>query len=257
MIILDGIIDFNAIGRTKCYHYMLTDIEQLNFHQEAFCVEQEEVDKLLITLGAKRFAAWQRNEQLDPPPETIPQGSESSLRALLWYVGFAPSRKMLEREGAKQDQINAALAAMKDLLGVVEASDLVTIPADLAREIDEDLRAALVDESEGGLRRLDEKVVNWISEHRVEIRLNESQHRGRPHVVVVLPDGAISVSLDSPPVLLTPHGYRGEASALKVVKKHLKELRKLWDETRPDDQRLPIRSQDGAPTKKKKDCTRK
>jgi hypothetical protein len=86
------------------------------------------------------------------------------------------------------------------------------------------LRVSLAEEAQDSVRRLDEKVVDWIPEHRVEIYFNEGQHRGRPHVAVVLPDGKVSVSLENPPVLLTPHGYRGEASALKVVNKHLERL---------------------------------
>jgi hypothetical protein len=82
----------------------------------------------------------------------------------------------------------------------------------------------------------------------VEIYFNEGQHRGRPHVAVVLPDGKVSVSLEDPPTLLTPHGYRGEASALKVIKKHLIRLKKLWDDTRPDDQKLPVREQPSQPS---------
>jgi hypothetical protein len=103
------------------------------------------------------------------------------------------------------------------------------------------LRAWLAEEPQDSVRRLDEKVVNWIAEHRVEIYFNEGQHRGRPHVAIVLPDGKVSVSLENPPVLLTPHGYRGEASALRVVNKYRERLQQLWDDTRPDDQKLPPR----------------
>lgn len=68
---------------------------------------------------------------------------------------------------------------------------------------------------------------------------NESQHAGRPHVKVHLKGGAISVSLDKEPENLTPRGgLVGEASALKVIKKHRKNLLKLWKQTRPDTQKL-------------------
>lgn len=113
--------------------------------------------------------------------------------------------------GASDEQIARALGRQKYTLGIVEAHDLVPIPADLARQIATDLETALAEEPADGWQRLDEKVVDFISEARVEIYYNEGQHRGRPHVAVILKDGKVSVSLDDPPVLLTKNGYRGDA----------------------------------------------
>jgi hypothetical protein len=213
------------------------DTQQMDVYR----MTDDEVAELLTKLGARRLAAWQRGEPGFELPEDAPSGIENDICALLWYVGSKPSRGDLLAAGATSEQIAAAMIAQKATLGIFEPSDLVPLPHELAQEIDADLRAALLDEPEESLRHLDEKVVDWITEYRVEIYFNEGQHRGRPHVAVVLPDGKVSVRLENSPVLLTPHGYRGEASALKVVKKHLQRLRKLWDDTRPDDQKLPPR----------------
>lgn len=201
----------------------------------------DEVMGLLNRLAGEKVARYQKRDAEYIPPEDLPPNIEGDICALVWYVGFLPSCDELIAHGAQKEQVSAALAKQKASLRIIEPSDLVPIPTNLAAELDGDLRAALAEEGESVPRQLDEKVVKWITEHRVEIYFNEGQHRGRPHVAVVLPDGKISVSLDDPPVLLTPHGYRGEASALKVVKKHLQPLRTLWDETRPDDQKLPIK----------------
>lgn len=207
----------------------------------------EEVDNLLSALMARRVAAWQQGKLGPGLPGGVPEGTEADICAITWHIGMKPSRDGLLAAGATVEQVEAALAARKRLLDIIEPDDLVPIPPDLAEDIDRDLRAALLEESDDLRRRLDEKHVDWITEHRVEIYLNEGQHRGRPHVAVVLPDGKVSISLDDSPVLLTPHGYREEASALKVVRKHLSRLRKLWDDTRPDDQKLPEREQREAP----------
>lgn len=197
----------------------------------------EEVKELLIKLACQRVAAWQRGQMAYRAPDDGPE-VRGDIKAIVWYVGVRQVRASLATHGATVEQIAGAVAALKQDLDIIEAEDLVQIPNDLAREFAEDLRGVLALEPEEILQRLDEKLVDFITDARVEIYLNESQHRGRPHVAVVLQDGKVSVSLDDPPVLLTPHGYRGEASALKVVKKHLPALRKLWDDTRPDDQKL-------------------
>lgn len=199
-------------------------------------VNDDEVEELLRTLYAKRVAAWQRGE-IDAPANA-PVGFHDSLRELIWYVGAKPSRDQVLAAGATSEQVDAALASLKETLGVIEESDLAPIPADLAQLLARDLQEGLTEEPENGLRRLNERWVKEVSDLRVEIYSNEGQHRGRPHVVVVLPDGKISVSLDLPPVLLTPHGYRGEATALKVVSKHRVRLLEIWTATRPDDQKL-------------------
>ncbi len=201
----------------------------------------EEIDALLIKLASAKVAQYQRRDPAYTPPDDLPEGIDSSIIELFWYVGAKPSRAELIAHGLSEQQADAALARKKAQLGIIEPEDLIPIPPDLAAQIDADLRAALEEEPEGTPRRLDERVVQEITELRVEIYSNEGQHRGRPHVAVVLQDGKVSVSLDDPPVVLTPHGYRGEASAVKVVTKHRTLLIDKWNSTRPDDQKLPVK----------------
>jgi hypothetical protein len=196
----------------------------------------EDVGDLLRILSSKRFAAWQKG--LLAAPADAPAGFEARIQDTLWYVGCADVRSDLLAAGATDAQIDAALAEKRAQLGVDRDGDRVDLPEALARAFIEDLKTALKEEPEGALRRLDERRVDWITEYRVEIYSNESQHAGRPHVAVFLPDGKISVSLEYPPVILTPHGYRGEASAKRVVAAYRERLLKLWHETRPDDQKL-------------------
>lgn len=205
-------------------------------------MRQEDIQDRLIKLSAQKVARFQRREAGYIPPTDLPQGIEGDICALVWYVGAKPSRDELIGLGATSEQADLALAALKKTLGIIEPSDLVPIPVDLALSLQSELREAFAAEPASTPQRLDERVVGWITEYRVEIYSNESQHRGRPHVAVVLPDGKVSVSLDDPPAILTPHGYRGEASALKVVTKHRERLLELWHSTRPDDQKLPSKS---------------
>lgn len=200
----------------------------------------EDVEELLKRLSTRKVKALQDGE-LPSVDAQLTTEIKSSLCSLLWYVGAKYSEQELITAGATQDQVATAMTNYKTLLQIIEESDSAEIPDELAESIKKDLREALLEEPADTRSRLDEKVAAWIKEYRIEIYLNESQHRGRPHVAVVLPDGKISVSLDDPPVVLTPNGLRGEAAALKVVEKHREQLRKLWDDTRPDDQKLPSR----------------
>lgn len=201
----------------------------------------DEVKDLLIRISSQRYAAWQKGELDLAVSADLPKGIEGNISEGLWYVGVKGASEALIAAGATTEQAANAIIDHKNLLGIIEPSDLVLIPTGIAEKISRDLMKSLLDEPDNSPRRLDEVWVKCIKELRVEIYFNEGQHRGRPHVAVVLPDGKVSVSLEDPPVLLTPHGYRGEASALKVVKENLLLLRKLWDETRPDDQKLPSR----------------
>jgi len=94
------------------------------------------------------------------------------------------------------------------------------------------------DDLSGGMRRLDERTYSEIDQLKVEIRANEGQHRGRPHCCVTTDKGAVSVDI------LTGEIIEGDAGKWntpikKVVKSHSNGLKKLWDEMRPDDQKLP------------------
>lgn len=200
---------------------------------------EEEIDDLLIKLATAKVAQYQRRDPIYTPPDDLPEGIDSSIVELIWYVGAKPSRAEMIAHGLSAEQTDAALARKKAQLGIIEPNDLIPIPPDLAAQIDADLRAALAEEPEDIPRRLDERVVKEITELKVEIYSNEGQHRGRPHVAVTLQDDKISISLDDPPVVLTPGRYRGQAGAVKVVTKHRTLLLDIWNSTRPDDQRLP------------------
>ena len=208
----------------------------------------DEVETLLLQWSSARVAAWQRG-QIVLEPGDAPAGFENDLHEILWYVGVKPLRGKLLAAGARESQVDAALAKRKKLHDIVEVEDKIAIPDDLASEIALDLRTFLNEEPETLTRRLDEKKADWIDDFRIEIYPNEGQHRGRPHAAVFLPDGKISVSLEDPPEVLTPQKLRGEAAALRVVKKHLVRLLKLWAETRPDDQRLPTLMPKSLPAK--------
>jgi hypothetical protein len=158
---------------------------------------------------------------------------------VLWDEGYVPASKRLIAQGAPPAQVKAQMDKVKALLGIIEPSDLISFPPDLHDELVTDFKAVIVNEPPLAMRRLDERVVKEISEFRVEMWSNESQHAGRPHVRVHLKNGAISVSLDPEPQNLTPRGgLIGEASALRVIKKKRKMLLDLWQQTRPDTQKL-------------------
>jgi hypothetical protein len=158
---------------------------------------------------------------------------------VLWDEGYIPASKYLIEAGVPERQVRTEMAKVKALLDIVEPSDLIAFPQNLHDELDKYFSAEISKEPPLTRLRLDERVVKLISEFRVEMWSNESQHAGRPHVKVHLKNGAISISLDPEPENLTPRGgLTGEATALKVIKKHRKKLLKLWQETRPDTQKL-------------------
>lgn len=190
------------------------------------CMTDDEAYELLLKLAAQRVAK---------------HGLEDRIDVSFWCVGAVPSRNDLIAGGATPEQADSALARLKATLHIADPPDTASIPADLALEMAQDLEGTLNGSPVDTRRRLDEKLAKWIGEYRVEIYTNEGKHRGMPHAVVTLPDGQVSVSLNDPVRVLTPHGYRDEATAVKVVRKHRRKLLKLWHATRPGDQKLPPR----------------
>ena len=168
----------------------------------------------------------------------LPPEIDGDISATMWRYGYLPGLDQLIAEGATPEQAARARAEAKALHSIVEEADLVPIPQDLATEIANDGRQFLAEEPDDLPRRLDEVHVKWITEIRVEIYFDEPKHRGFPHVAVILQDGKITVSLESPPRVMTPKGYRGEAAARKIVEKHLVRLLALWHSTRPSTQQL-------------------
>ena len=185
---------------------------------------------------ACRLAVPFLNRVLAPRPSLTQ--SDRGLE-VLWDEGYIPASELLIASGVSEAQVKTEMAKVKVLLDIIEPTDLISFPSDLHQALVDDLKIELANEPTTTIQRLDERVVSFIPELRVEMWSNESQHAGRPHVKVHLKDCAISVSLDPEPVNLTPRGgLVGEASALKVVKKYRGKLLKLWHNTRPDTQRL-------------------
>lgn len=181
------------------------------------------------------------------PPRVTSTYSDSGFE-ILWDEGYLPASTHLLDEGISAPQIAIQLAKTKTLFGIVEPQDLISFPATLHDELVADLKAQIATEPPLTKQRLDERLVKEISEFRVEMWSNESQHAGRPHVRVHLKGGAISVSLDAEPENLTPRGgLIGEASALKAIKKHRTTLLNLWNATRPDTQRLEVSTRASGP----------
>jgi hypothetical protein len=195
----------------------------------------EEVEDRLRTTACRLAVPVLNGKVLPRPTHTQ---SDRGLE-VLWDEGYVPASKLLIAKGVPAEQVKAEMAKVKALLDIIEPCDLIVFPPDLHGELVNDLRAEISNEPPLTLLRLDERVVKFISDFRVEMWSNESQHAGRPHVKVHLKNGAISVSLDHEPQNLTPRGgLIGEASALKVIKKHRRKLLRLWHKTRPDTQKL-------------------
>jgi hypothetical protein len=89
-----------------------------------------------------------------------------------------------------------------------------------------------------GLSRLDEAAYK-VGDFSLTYRFNEGKHRGRPHCLVNLPNRLVA-KLD----IVTGEIIEGDVngwgrSIAKFFEKYDKELLAIWEQTRPDDQRLP------------------
>jgi len=165
------------------------------------------------------------------------RSSHAQILDRLWDDGFLPARQVLLEEGVPSEQVHAQMAKAKEIFGVVEPADLTPLPLDLQTKLTTELEAEIHKES--GPELLAERHIREITEYKVEMWSNESKHAGRPHVTVTVRGVQISVSLDEEPKNLTPKGtIVGEASALRVVKKNRERLLQIWEETRPDTQKL-------------------
>jgi hypothetical protein len=81
------------------------------------------------------------------------------------------------------------------------------------------------------------EVTVTIDRFNAIIRPNESQHRGRPHCLIVMGEDSATFDIDTGK-LLAGTLKSWNRTAEKVVANHSAELREVWDKTRPDDQRL-------------------
>jgi hypothetical protein len=88
-----------------------------------------------------------------------------------------------------------------------------------------------------GLSLLTEKTYPEIDAFKVEIFPNEGRHRGRAHCRVTTDDGSVSVDIETYEIIAGEPG-RWARSIRKAVEEHHAGLLALWNQTRPDDQRL-------------------
>jgi hypothetical protein len=89
---------------------------------------------------------------------------------------------------------------------------------------------------ENGLSFLAEVAIR-MEGFRIVFRPNESQHRGRPHCLIEMRPKSATFDIKSGELLagdISPWNRTAE----KVVSENTAELMKLWNKTRPDDQKL-------------------
>lgn len=196
---------------------------------------EEEIFNYLIERGAKLGAPYHNGEQ----PYALRYTASETGWEVLWEFGYCQAAEELQKSGEKQTLISNQMTRLKSYLGITELQDVVALPKSLLHKLKADFDKTLPNEKPLDILRLDERLIKSITELRVEMYTDESKHRGRPHVAVYLKNGKISISLEDPPVNLTPSGgLVGEASALKVIEKNRDKLLKIWNETRADTQKL-------------------
>lgn len=90
-----------------------------------------------------------------------------------------------------------------------------------------------------GISLLAEKTYPEITEFKVEIFPNEGKHRGRPHCKVTTDKGAVTIDLHTIEIIVGSAGH-WEGTIQKVLGQecHKNALLNLWNNTRPNDQRL-------------------
>ena len=208
----------------------------------------DEVSDLLCEVAVRLAKPVLNGEVQQPAPKV--QGDDQ-LFTILWDYGYLPARDQVLAQGATEAQIAKAQADFKTLGNIVEPSDLIRFPTDLAQKLHDTFIRELPSEPRISRFRLDERIVREITDFKVEMFTDEGLHRGRPHVKVHLKGGAVSISLDDPPVNLTQRGgLVGESTALKTIATHRKQLLELWKKTRPDTQKLEPKEKQKATAKR-------
>ena len=81
-----------------------------------------------------------------------------------------------------------------------------------------------------------------IHQFKVEVFPNVGQHGGRPHCKVTTDKGAVTVDLDTAQIIAGDAGHWNR-TVERTAAAPTEGLLALWDEMRPDDQRLPVRWQ--------------
>lgn len=111
----------------------------------------------------------------------------------------------------------------------------IAIPQGISRSM-LDTFIAYGEIQEGGRSLLTEVTVE-IGRFKAVIRPNESQHRGRPHCLIEINETSATFDIVTGN-RLAGSLKRWDRTAEKVVKEHSDELIKVWNRTRPDDQKL-------------------
>ena len=113
--------------------------------------------------------------------------------------------------------------------------DEITIPKELSRSMLDSFTSYGKIQEDG--RSLLTEVTVEIGRFKAVIRPNESQHRGRPHCLIEVNEASATFDIMTGD-RLAGSLKRWDRTAEKVVKKHSDELMKVWERTRPDDQKL-------------------
>lgn len=171
-----------------------------------------------------------------PYPDDANKDADGNIILTLWDYGYIPAADDLIEQGFPAEDVLREMEKVRPPERKTQASEY-ELSESLAGQLEAELAQAWEDDD--ALEHLTERTSKVVKEFKVMFRSNESQHRGRPHVVAVLHGLEVSVSLDDPPTVLAPKGrIRGAAAALKVIGKNRTALLNEWNKSRPDDQKL-------------------
>lgn len=147
----------------------------------------------------------------------------------------------LRAEGTDPDAVDAMLvqALKRPSVGAPFRHDDVPATAELHEALTVAFKAA-------GGRRLppdgllvEKRIVGVKTGYPMYLFPNESKHPGFPHVTVKIGNEKVNISIsENPQVIAGDAGIVGVGAVLKAVKKHGVELKREWDASRPDDQKL-------------------
>lgn len=147
------------------------------------------------------------------------------------------AKRMLDAKhdaGAVEELLAEALRLAD--VGLTEYNDGTLVSAAIAAE----LEAAVAADGPNHTRNvLLEKLIKTPTGYRMFVFPNESKHQGKPHLTVLIGDEKVNISISrTPEVLAGDPKLPGIGGVLKVVKKKHRALRREWDQSRPDDQKL-------------------
>ena len=147
---------------------------------------------------------------------------------------------MLE-EGADTDEVEQLLqdALQRSNVGASNRHDEHLLSDELQAALGETYHAV------GGPRLppdgllVEKRIIGVKAGYPMFVFSNESKHPGNPHITVIIGNEKVNVTIsEKPKVIAGNKNVVGIGDVLKAVKKHRVELKKEWDETRPDDQKL-------------------